>query len=97
MTEEQIEAVARAIYLSMYGDKGGRWECVEPRHQADVWGEYARAAIAAYEATLEFAGWDVWHPDHKLYDGFQRIELNDAEKQYGYKARRLYAIPGDQS
>lgn len=44
---DEVEAVARAIYLAMHGDKGGRWECVEPRYQDQAWGAYARAAIAA--------------------------------------------------
>lgn len=44
---EAVDRVARAIYLAMHGDKGGRWECVEPRYQEQVWGAYAKAAIAA--------------------------------------------------
>lgn len=52
-----LEAVARAIYLAMHADKGGRWECVEPRHQESVWGSYARAAIVAMQArSAEPAG-----------------------------------------
>lgn len=47
-----VEAVAKAIYLAMHGEKGGRWECVEPHYQANVWGNYARAAIAAMPAAL---------------------------------------------
>lgn len=44
---DAVDMVARAIYLAMHGDKGGRWECVEPRYQEQVWGAYAKAAIAA--------------------------------------------------
>jgi len=49
MTEPSgtVEAVAKAIYLAMNADKGGQWECVEPRYQQEVWGSYARTAIAA--------------------------------------------------
>ncbi|GEM_PF-5727517 len=63
---DEVEAVARAIYLAMHGDKGGRWECVEPRYQDQVWGAYARAAIAALQArSTEPAGmmdaaWDAY-------------------------------------
>ncbi|WP_168770728.1 Lar family restriction alleviation protein [Sphingomonas olei] len=40
------EEVARTIYEGLYADKGGRWECVEPRHQDQVWGTIADAIAA---------------------------------------------------
>lgn len=48
MTETEIEAKAREIYLSKYGAIGGRWELVETK---DVWLARAREALAVDEGT----------------------------------------------
>jgi hypothetical protein len=44
VTDAQIEAAARGIYLHKYGAMGGRWECVETK---DVRHDLARAALTA--------------------------------------------------
>jgi hypothetical protein len=38
LTKAQIEEKAREIYLSKYGEMGGRWELVETK---DVWHKMA--------------------------------------------------------
>lgn len=48
MNDKLIEAVAMAIYIDTWSDKGGKWELVKTK---DVWRGYARAAIAAIEAS----------------------------------------------
>lgn len=40
--DKRVESVARAIYLALYAEQGGRWECVETR---DVWFDAARRAL----------------------------------------------------
>lgn len=38
-----IEVVAKAIYLAMYANQGGKWEAVETK---DVWHDKAREVLA---------------------------------------------------
>jgi hypothetical protein len=53
MSRDLREEVARAIYMALYGDKGGRWECVEERLQDVVWGNIADAALTAARPVIE--------------------------------------------
>lgn len=46
-----VERVARAIYLALYGSKGGVWHAVADEHKENPWREAARAAIAEVSPT----------------------------------------------
>ena len=46
-----IEAMARAIYLDRYASQGALWDAVDPRHQRNVWGNDATAALTALCAS----------------------------------------------
>lgn len=47
-TDEEVETLARDIYLERYAKEGGRWELVETR---DVWRDFARQRFAMDEGT----------------------------------------------
>ena len=54
MRDEQLEAVARAIFLGMYSGKDAGWDQVDARIKA-LWHNIARAALEAAEAV-------AWQP-----------------------------------
>lgn len=87
----QVEAVAKAIYEAD-DPWSNAWPWPNPKdgHQDKI-RDIARAAIAAYEATLERKCWLIEHGEH--FEDISWQPLTDADKRAGYRSTPLFAIP----